>query len=149
MLQSLETKCSQGASKHKCSCETPLILNSWSARRTPCCMIVQMSSAERHDRGNGLVGLREAREQHGERRELRGRARTRSCSCCARHQTKICRSAPLGKTARLRLDLTPRGPLGPLARATATLVTTASSSLSGVRVGQTSLLGDRRVCLKP
>ena len=109
-------------------------------------MIVQMSSANRHDKAvASSVKLRQAREQHGCDQGVS----TRQDQFVARVVLVIVRRRNIttpahGEAANLRLDLSSHGSLGLFAHASSAFVSTASTIVSDVRLGLTSFLGERQ-----
>ena len=94
--------------------------------------------------GRELVKFRQATEQDGCDQSVSGRqeqfvARVVVFIVRRRNITALAH----GEAANLRLDLSPDGELGLFAHASSTFPSTASTSLSGVRLGLTGLLCDR------
>ena len=106
-----------------------------------CCMIVQMSSEPARRSGRELVKLRQATEQDGCDQSVSARQE----QFVARVVVAIIRRRNItalshGQAANLRLDLSPDGLF---VHASSRFVLTASTSLSGVRLGLTGLLCNR------
>ena len=104
------------------SCPASLCKNSCSAKRASCCMIVQMSSAKRHDKAVESSSGSVRPESNTEATK----AWEQYCSCCARRrQTKERRGLPHGEEAHL----------GPVCACNDGVCPTAPTSLSGVNPG--------------